>query len=572
MARYVQTMPDLPDVYADDPVLRSWLARLLGPDGFATAEGPLKALATEVMGPLRAAHIDAEAHPPVLHRYDGWGARVDRVETSPGWERLRAAAAEHGLVGLPYAQQALARWGAGARCVQHALLHLYGPESATFTCPVAMADGAAALLSRSDVEGPARDTWLPRLVSTDPAVAVTSGQWMTESQGGSDVGRATTFGTPATDGSWRVTGEKWFCSAIDSAIAVALVRPHGAGAGSKGLAPFLVPRYAADSPLSGVRMPAHAAAPGITLHRLKDKLGTRAVPTAEVGLHDAWALPVGNPDGGGIYRMMTLVTLTRLHNSAAAAAGMRRGLAYARAYAGARSVASGRLTANPLHRSTLSALAVDAQAAFALAAHAFALLGRVEVDEDPLAEQELRLVAPIAKLITGRLAVSSAVEYLECFGGAGYVEDTGIPRLLRDAAVLPIWEGTTNVLSVDVIRALAHDPGLAKAFLARLDEATDQASSMLIGGAVDGLRTARFALGGALETAAAKPRDERVLAGARQMALTIGYGLALALLVEHAAATDDQATKVAAELWGRARLTADDIAHDAHTTFEILCP
>ena len=229
MTRFVQPMPDLPDVYADDPVLRSWLGRLLGPDGFAAAEGPLKALATEVMGPLRAAHADAEAHPPVLHHYDGWGARVDRVETSPGWERLRVAAAEHALVALPYLPDARARWGERTRVVQHALLHLYGPESATFTCPVAMADGAAALLSLSEVDSSVRDAWLPRLIATDPAVAITSGQWMTESQGGSDVGRATTAAIPAADGSWRIQGEKWFCSAIDSAMAIALARPDGVG-------------------------------------------------------------------------------------------------------------------------------------------------------------------------------------------------------------------------------------------------------------------------------------------------------------------------------------------------------
>ncbi|HEX6869703.1 MAG TPA: acyl-CoA dehydrogenase family protein, partial [Micromonosporaceae bacterium] len=479
--------------------------------------------------------------------------------------------AEHGLVALPYLVEARQRWGAGARVVQHALLHLYGPESATFTCPVAMADGAAALLSRADVDPGVREAWLPKLISTDPAVAITSGQWMTESQGGSDVGRATTTGLPAADGSWRIQGEKWFCSAIDSAVAVALVRPHPGIKGSKGLAPFLIPRYAADSPLAGFTTPPDAAAPGLRLHRLKEKLGTRAVPTAEVGLLDAYALPLGDPEGGGLARMMTLVVITRLHNSAAAAAGMRRGLAYAQAYAGARSVAGGRLSGNPLHRSTLAQLAVDAQAAFALAAHAFALLGRVEVDGDRAAERELRLVAPLAKLTTGKLAVASASEYLESFGGAGYVEDTGIPRLLRDAQVLPIWEGTTNVLAVDVVRALAAAPNLGDEFLARLDTATAQASGLLIGGAVDGLRAARFALKDALPAAARDPRDEQVLAAARTTALTMGYALALALLVEHAAATEDEATKVACELWGRARLTADEIAVDAHRTYDILC-
>jgi alkylation response protein AidB-like acyl-CoA dehydrogenase len=157
---------------------------------------------------------------------------------------------------------------------------------------------------------------------------------------------------------------------------------------------------------------------------------------------------------------------------------MRRGLAYARSYADLRSVSGGRLAANPLHRSTLATLAVDAQAAFALAAHAFDLLGRIEVNNDAQAARELRIVAPLAKLTTGKLAVASASEYLECFGGAGYVEDTGLPRLMRDAQVLPIWEGTTNVLAVDVVRALAHDKELGQLFLSRLDAATEQASGV----------------------------------------------------------------------------------------------
>jgi hypothetical protein len=229
------------------------------------------------------------------------------------------------------------------------------------------------------------------------------------------------------------------------------------------------------------------------------------------------------------------------------------------------------LTANPLHRGTLASLAVDAQAAFALAAYAFWLLGRVEVDGDESADRELRLVAALAKLVTGKLAVASASEYLECFGGAGYVEDTGIPRLLRDAQVLPIWEGTTNVLAVDVVRTLARHPDVGAAFGQRLGAATDQASGLLVGGATDGLRAAQFALRDALPAVGADPGSEAVVAGARQLALTMGYALACALLVEHAAATGDEATKAAAELWGRARLTADETAVDAHRCYELLC-
>ena len=157
MARFVQPLPPPEDPYAGDRFLRVWLDRQLGSAGHALAKGRLTELAADVAGPLRAAHADAEAHPPELVRYDAWGARVDRVDTSAGWQAQRAAAARHAVVALPYLDEARGTWGAGDPRVQHALLHLYGPESATFSCPVAMADGAAALLSRADVDRDVRD-------------------------------------------------------------------------------------------------------------------------------------------------------------------------------------------------------------------------------------------------------------------------------------------------------------------------------------------------------------------------------------------------------------------------------
>ncbi|BCJ69077.1 acyl-CoA dehydrogenase family protein [Polymorphospora rubra] len=566
MARHVQSAPPPADPYAGDRQLNAWLDRHLGPAGHAAAKDRLTALAAEVDGPLRAAHHDAENHPPTLVRYDGWGARVDRIETSAGWQAQRAAAARHAVVALPYQDEARATWGAAARVVQHALLHLYAPESATFSCPVAMADGAAAVLSRPDVDRAVRDAWLPRLTGTDPDTAITSGQWMTEAQGGSDLARSTTVARPAGDGSWRLTGEKWFCSAADSAMAIALARPEGAGPGSRVLAPYLVPRYAADSPLAAGAAP-DAPAPGVTVHRLKDKLGTRALPTAEIGLRDAYALPVGDPGQLGLVRAMTLVVVTRVHNASAAASGMRRGLAYALAYAGARQIAGGRLADSPLHRATLGTLAVDTAGAFVLTGHTFALLGRVEVGADPDAAAELRVVAPLAKLATGRLAAAAAGEYVEAFGGAGYVEDTGVPRLLRDAQVLPIWEGTTNVLALDVLRAVTRE-NAAPPLLRRLDAAADLARtrSPLV---ADILAGATARLREALTEVAADPTAAQVVAGARGLALRMAYALTTALLVEQADWGDEQA-EVAARLWARRWLRGDDIAIDAHHHLELL--
>lgn len=567
MPRYVQQVAPPADPYDGDWLLRSWLDRHLGPDGHAAAKGRLSALADDVTGPLRAAHADAEAHPPVLVRYDPWGARIDRIDTAAGWKTLRAAAARHALVALPYQAEARVQWRAGVRVLQHALLHLFAPESATFSCPVAMADGAATLLSHPDVDPAVRDAWLPRLISTDPDRAITSGQWMTESQGGSDLSRSSTMARPAGDGSWRLTGEKWFCSAADSSVAVALARPEGAADGSRVLVPFLVPRYAADSPLAPAGLTPTAPAPGIRIHRLKDKLGTRAVPTAEIGLRDAYALPLGDPARPGLSRAMTLVVVTRLHNAAAAAAGMRRGLAYALAYAQAREVAGGRLSASPLHRATLGMLAVDTAGAFVLAGHAFMLLGQVETDDDPGAAAELRIVAPLAKLATGRLAVAAASEYVESFGGAGYVEDTGVPRLLRDAQVLPIWEGTTNVLALDVLRALTRDAA-GEALLRRLDRAVgtaaglDPATAAMFARAVDRIRDE-------VRAVAADPHATAVVAAARGLALRMAWALAAALLVEQAAWGSD-AAGAAADLWVRHRLGGEDIAMDAHRHLEAL--
>jgi alkylation response protein AidB-like acyl-CoA dehydrogenase len=549
-------------------LLIAWLDRQLGYDGHAAAAGRLAALAAEVSGPLRAAHVDAETHPPRLVRYDAWGARIDRIEAAPGWEVQRRAAARHAVVALPYLPQARATWGAAARVVQHALLHVYGPESASFSCPVAMADGAAALLSLPGVDPALRDAWLPRLVSTDPDTAITSGQWMTEAQSGSDLACASTLARPAGDGSWRLTGEKWFCSAADSAVAVALARPEGADRGSRVLAPFLVPRYAVDSPLAARGTDLTRPAPGVRLHRLKDKLGTRALPTAEIGLNEAYALPVGDPAQPGLGRMMTLVVVTRLHNGAAAAAGMRRGLTYARAFAAAREVAGGRLDASPLHRGTLGTLAVDCAGAFVLTGHAFTLLGRVEVGNDPGAAAELRIVAPLAKLATGKLAVAAASEYVECFGGAGYVEDTGVPRLLRDAQVLPIWEGTTNVLALDVVRAIVRDAAV-QPVLDRIDVAVGLARG-LAPALADTLAEVADGLRHAVGEVRADPYGVGTVAGARALALRLAHALTAALLVEHADWGDELAD-VAARLWAQRWLRGEDIAADAHHHLDVLC-
>jgi acyl-CoA dehydrogenase len=266
--------------------------------------------------------------------------------------------------------------------------------------------------------------------------------------------------------------------------------------------------------------------------------------------------------------MMTLLRVARLHNAVASAGGMRRGLWLARAYAAGRHAFDAPLHAQPLHRATLGRLAVHAEAAHALAVHGFTLLGRVEVDGDDDAAAELRLAATLAKLTTGRLAVSSASEYLECFGGAGYIEDTGVPRLLRDAQVLPIWEGTTNVLSLDVPRAIARDQA-HRPLLARLDAAVRTARAAggrWLAPTADTLSAARDRIATLADTILVDPAARGVQSAARRTALLMGESLAAALLIEQAAHQGGRAAAVAA-LWTSDRLGGDldlDTLTDRH--------
>lgn len=576
--RFVQPVRPLADPYAGDVALRATLDRLLGEVGHKDAAPLLEALAADCAGPLRRAALDAERHPPVLRTHDGWGRRVDEVETSTGWEAERAAAARHGLVALPYEAEARATWGAGARVVQHALLHLFSPDSAIFSCPVAMSDGAVTVLRGADVDPALTERTLPHLLSRDPGTAWTSGQWMTETEGGSDVGRATTAAREDA-GRWVLTGDKWFCSATTAEVAIALARPEGAGDGSAGLACFVVPRYAADAgereaPLgtSGLRR----TASGLSLHRLKDKLGTHALPSAEVRLDDALAWPVGDPHApGGLRRMMDLVTITRLHNAANASALLTRAVAMARGYAETREAFGARLWRQPLHRETLAWLAVDAQASYALTALCFAALGEVELGTDQAAESAalLRLSTSLAKAMTAKLAVAGTSEALECFGGPGYVEDTGMPVLLRDAQVLPVWEGTTNIQSLDLLRALA-DPRVDAlgAYLRRVDTAlaATAAAGEWLAPLAEQLQPVRDRLAADARAAAASPTTDATQARARGLLERLAGLLAAAALLEQAvfeAARGDLRAGVVARLWVRRRVLGLDIDGEGHRAF-----
>jgi alkylation response protein AidB-like acyl-CoA dehydrogenase len=515
MDAFNQPPPQLGNQYDDDRVLRSLLARRFGgrtPPAVTEILREMGALAGDELYRMQLAD---RLNEPRLVQWDAWGNRIDEIELSPLWRRAERLAAEFGLVATGYEPE----HGALARTVQFALVHLFHPSTDVYSCPLAMTDGAARTLLESGNAALAGRA-VPRLTSRDPALFWTSGQWMTESTGGSDVGASETVAREQ-DGGWRLWGRKWFTSAATSQMALTLARPEGNPPGGRGLALF----YVETRDQAG-------ALDHIEVLRLKDKLGTRKVPTAELVLDGTPAVPVaGTADG--VRRIVPMLTLTRTWNSVCAASFMRRGVALARDYAARREAFGRPLSRQPLHVQTLAALQAEYEGAFHLCFELIHLLGRAEHGEaDDDTRALLRLMTALTKLTTGKQAVAVSTEAIECFGGAGYVEDTGLPVIVRDSQVLPIWEGTTNVLSLEFIKACGDGAPLAVlrrriAACARVCRDHRLAAAVSIAG-----QAADDAI--AWYRSAARSGRAALEINGRGLAMTLGRATALALLCEHA--------------------------------------
>jgi len=545
---FVQAGPDLAEQYSDDGLLRAHLAHALPESILDAIEPDLRALGAHAAQAWRAARSCAPVQ-PTLTQWDAWGERIDRVDITPAWCEGAALTTRFGFVAAGHE----ARFAEFARIDQFARVYLYHVSSEFYTCPLAMSDGAATALKASG-NAALIGRALPHLLAREPQALWLSGQWMTETRGGSDVGATATTAHRGSDGIWRLNGRKWFTSAVVGEMALTLARPDAdkharAGEGADALALFYVETRTSDGRWNGIR-----------IDRLKDKLGTRELPTAEIHLENTIAEPVGAL-AHGVRMIAPVLNVTRTWNTICALATMRRCLALAAEYARRRSAFGRPLIDQPLHAATLAALHAEFAAAFELGFFVVALLGRVEHgiandDEHAL----LRLLTPLAKLWTGKLAVRIASETCEAFGGAGYIENTGIPLMLRDAQVYPIWEGTTNVLALDVLRAMRKsgiDP--------------------LRVGIEDVLRDVPVRAGVIDATLAAATRwlheragDRDALeAGARGLAMTLARTFAAALLTRSAArAKRDGGASVGGDLalfldHGLSRLSSVRSAHAA---------
>ncbi len=543
-----QSPPALGHPYLDDRRLTAYLRQALPDEVLSAVEPSLVEMGEIAGGELFELQLADRLNEPVLTRWDAWGNRVDRIEPTPLWRRAEELAVRHGLVALPY-ERAHGRY---SRVHQFALVYLFTASSDIYSCPLAMTDAAAKTLLLS---GNRRliDRAVPRLTAREPHRFWTSGQWMTEAIGGSDVGATETVARRDADGAWRLWGRKWFTSAAASQMALTLARPEGQGPGGRNLALFYV--EARDE---------RGLPRGLRVHRLKDKLGTRKLPTAELTLDGTPAqLVLGATDG--VKNISPMLNVTRIWNGVSAISLMRRGLDLARDYAAKRVVFGAPLADKPLFRDLIAGLEAELAGAFHLTFRTVELLGAEESGEATDDEKALlRLLTPIMKLTTAKQAVAVTSETLEIFGGAGYVEDTGLPVLLRDAQVLPIWEGTTDVLALDTLRVIERQGGL-EVLRSELAACTAAASQ-------DDLRATARVAGEALasaadwlERASAEGR-EALETGARRFALTLGRAMELALLVRHAQWLDDaEAETSSARAARRLARTPIDHVHPAST-------
>jgi len=474
------------NVFEADVALGEAVAREGGGWGVDRLRG-----AGELAGsPEAIAHAErAERNEPTLRTHDRYGNRIDEVELDPSWHWLLRQAIERECHGLPWRDPQ-----PGAHVVRSSLFMVWSQTDAGVMCPVSMTHAVVPAL-RESPELAAE--WEPRLTSPDYAGGALAGMAMTEKQGGSDVRANTTTAVPAGDGWWEITGHKWFCSYPPCDIFLTLAQTDA------GISCFLI------------EGPGRAGGqPGFRIQRLKEKLGTRSLPSSEVEFRALPAQLVGE-EGRGVQTIIRMVNHTRLDCLIGSAASIRWGTAQAVHHARHRS-AFGRLLADqPAMRNVLCDLQLESEAATALALR----IARAYDDADAPFR---RFATAVSKYWICKRAPQHALEALECLGGNGYVEESGMPRLLRDSPLNSIWEGSGNVAALDVLRAMVREPEGLPAFLAEVELAAG--ADARLDAHIDRVK----------ESVAALAADGDPQWGARRVVEALALALQGSLLVRHA--------------------------------------
>jgi alkylation response protein AidB-like acyl-CoA dehydrogenase len=433
--------------YREDRNFQVLCESVMDAETLARAAPHLTALGEIAGGELDELAAVADRNPPTLRAWDEQGRRVDEVVRHPAYRRMEEIAfGRFGLAAMAHRPGVLGWPDRVPQVVKYALSYLFAQSEFGLLCPVNMTDSCARMLGTFGSEE-LKARYLPHLTATDPAALWQGTQWMTERTGGSDVGASTTVARRGADGQWRLWGDKWFTSVANAEVALTLARPDGAPAGTRGLGMFLVPKRLPDGGKNAW-----------TINRLKDKLGSRSMATGEVTFSGAIAYVVGDLEAG-FKQMMEMVNGSRLSNAMRAAGLMRRAVLESLVHARQR-VAFGRPLAElPLLRSNLLSMLLDAEAAASVILNGAALLDRREAGA-PEARALARVWTPLAKYWITLRARDVVAEAMNVRGGNGYVEEWVNPRLLRDAYLGAIWEGSANVVALDVQRAIVKSRGL----------------------------------------------------------------------------------------------------------------
>ncbi|MCA0148275.1 acyl-CoA dehydrogenase family protein [Rossellomorea vietnamensis] len=449
-------MRKLENFYQEDPHLKEILESYLDKDFFTWADHELNTFGELCAGEIdeRAVHTDREGQPKLI-KYNRFGEEISEVWVNEGYKKTVEQTYNKGIVG--YIHKEIPGLGTkGNYMYSYAQGYLLSQSEPGFYCPVTLSMATALLLERyasPDVKA----RFLPHVLSTGEVELYEGATFLTERQGGSDVGANET--KALQDGeSYQLWGEKYFASNSGMCgVTMVLARIEGSGKGTKGLSLFAVPWRNDDGSLNGIH-----------IRRLKDKLGVRAVPSAEVEFKGANAYLVGEPDRG-IYYMMEALNLSRICNAIASIGIMRRAYLEARNYAFHREAFGQPLAHFPMIKESLTRLASKQEVETSAVFHLVHLYDRVVSDDIPTTEEESvlhRLLIAILKKESAEQAIHFSHEAIELHGGNGYIEDFVLPRLLRDAQVLTVWEGTANILGLEVLRLMnkhrAHVYFLAK--------------------------------------------------------------------------------------------------------------
>jgi acyl-CoA dehydrogenase len=527
-------LPKDPNFFQDEPALDSLLPHLMPEKVWQWLRPQLVSMGAAAAREVPPLADIANRDVPKLVPYDRFGQRIDYVEYHPTYREMEKIAYGSGIVWMKYDPKVRATLGT-LHVASFALTYLFGQGEQGLLCPLCMTDGVARVLEKWG--SPAlKDQFIPRLASRDMSRLWRGAMFLTERQGGSDVGANAT--KAVSDGKdWRLVGEKWFCSNVDAEAILTLARVPGGEEGTKGLGLFLVPRDLPD----GTRNALH-------IRRLKDKLGTRSMPTGEVEMDGALAFLVGEANQG-FKAMTTMINLSRLYNSVVSVAGMRRAFYEASTYLDARNTFGKKASEHPLAKEALANLAAEQLGAMHLVFRAAHHLDRADAGgatDDAL----VRILTPMIKYHTAKLAVWATSESIELLGGNGYIEDFITARLYRDAQVLPVWEGTTNILVLDTLRA-AMKKQAHEVLFAEIDRRLDAVCEPVLADVAEVARSlvkaAKSDLAGMMEKF-----DESAEAGAKKATDRMILAYELALLLEDAERAGSGAAAAAERIIDRA--------------------